>query len=478
VGGDYDNGYRGAAWVFTRSGGAWTQQGNKLVGTGAAGAANQGGSVALSADGNTAIVGGWYDNANTGATWVFTRSGGAWSQQGSKLVGTDGRTQGYSVALSADGNTAIVGGFEDNVEVGATWVFTRSGGAWSQQGDKLVGTGAVGEANQGFSVALSADGRTAIVGGYGDNGAIGAAWVFVQPAAATHDFNGDHMSDILWRNGSTGRVVGWLMNGNQIAQSGRIGGMHTSWKIVAQRDFNGDGKTDILWRNSTNGGVLLWLMDGLQVTQSVTVDARANMWIIAGAGDFNGDGKADIVWRYSGNGATSIWLMDNGRVIQGHTVNTVMASNWTIIGAGPGPHILWRDRNTGDVVRWTMNAFKVAQSTNLGSMASEWVKIGDGDFDGNGSSDILWRNSVTGKLHVWLMNGDQIILAHDMRTNPSNWSVDLTGDFDGDGKSDIVWTNNNDGRHVIWFMDGHTVARSAHLKAAGTTWSIQSSNAE
>jgi hypothetical protein len=51
--------------------------------------------------------------------------------------------QGTSVALSADGNTAIVGGPLDNGDTGAAWVYTRSGNIWSQQGDKLVGTGAV-----------------------------------------------------------------------------------------------------------------------------------------------------------------------------------------------------------------------------------------------------------------------------------------------------------------------------------------------
>src|SRR5439155_938 len=87
-----------------------------------------------------------------------------------------------SVALSADGNTAIVGGRSDNSSAGATWVFTRSGGVWSQQGSKLVGTGAVGSlVFQGYSVALSADGNTAIVGGIADNSSAGAAWVYFVP---------------------------------------------------------------------------------------------------------------------------------------------------------------------------------------------------------------------------------------------------------------------------------------------------------
>src|SRR5437870_5081803 len=103
----------------------FAQQGPKLVGTGAVGHAQQGISVALSADGNTAIVGGLNDNAGAGAVWVFTRSGGVWTQQGSKLVGTGAvgnAAQGVSVALSADGNTAFVGGREDNVGAGAAWV--------------------------------------------------------------------------------------------------------------------------------------------------------------------------------------------------------------------------------------------------------------------------------------------------------------------------------------------------------------------
>jgi hypothetical protein len=180
VGGPRDNSNAGAAWVYTRSGGVWTQQGAKLVGTGAVDGSNQGNSVSLSGDGNTAIVGGPYDNnpSQTGAAWVYTRSGGVWTQQGAKLVGTGAGSahQGFSVSLSDGGNTAIVGGPNDNSGAGAAWVYTRSGGGvWRQQA-KLVGIGAVGGAAQGFSVSLS--NATAIVGGNADNSNAGAAWVY------------------------------------------------------------------------------------------------------------------------------------------------------------------------------------------------------------------------------------------------------------------------------------------------------------
>jgi hypothetical protein len=191
VGGPDDNNGVGAAWVWARSGGAWTQQGAKLVGSDAVGNASQGSSVALSADGNTAIVGGYFDNGGVGAVWIWTRSGGLWTQQGAKLVGSNAvgnARQGASVALSADGNTAIVGGDHDDNLSGAAWVWTRSEGVWTQQGTKLVGSGAeippafygIGP-YQGVSVALSADRNTAMVGGPGNSAfGFGAAWVWTR----------------------------------------------------------------------------------------------------------------------------------------------------------------------------------------------------------------------------------------------------------------------------------------------------------
>src|SRR5205814_10178292 len=63
------------------------QQGKKLTGSEETGAGELGVGAALSDDGNTAIVGGPSDNGNVGAAWVFTRSGSTWTRQGPKLVG-------------------------------------------------------------------------------------------------------------------------------------------------------------------------------------------------------------------------------------------------------------------------------------------------------------------------------------------------------------------------------------------------------
>jgi pimeloyl-ACP methyl ester carboxylesterase len=164
--------------VWTRSGETWSQQGQPL--------GQQGTSVSLSADGNTVIIG--HESGGSGAAgtaWVFTRSDGIWTQQGPMLtlIGSGSGTFGshVSVSLSADGNIAIVGATRDNGGTGASWVWKRSGGVWTQQGIKLVGADAVGNAYQGRDVSISADGNTAMVGGYYDNNQLGAAWVFINP---------------------------------------------------------------------------------------------------------------------------------------------------------------------------------------------------------------------------------------------------------------------------------------------------------
>src|ERR1700730_13021915 len=115
------------------------QEGNKLVGCGAVENANHGMSVAVSADGHTVVFGGPGPNnvdrdrsplvGPAGAAWIFTLRRDVWTEQ-TKLVGITSQlggglwSQGASVALSADGKTAIVGGPSDDSATGAAWVFT------------------------------------------------------------------------------------------------------------------------------------------------------------------------------------------------------------------------------------------------------------------------------------------------------------------------------------------------------------------
>jgi hypothetical protein len=191
IGGSEDDGGLGAAWVFTRSGTTWTQQGEKLTAAEESGAAGFGSKVALSSEGNTALIGGPRDNDGVGAAWVFTRSGSSWTQQAKILakgeVG-DG-SFGASVALSAEGNTALIGAPDDKSCVGAAWVYTRSGSTWTKQREFGISQEECPSPDSvkdwGTSVALSASGDTALVGGpppgpFNEGG----FWIFTRSGSA------------------------------------------------------------------------------------------------------------------------------------------------------------------------------------------------------------------------------------------------------------------------------------------------------
>jgi hypothetical protein len=124
-------------------------------------------SVALSGD--TAVIGATkvdddIRGVDMGAAYVFTRSGNSWHQQ-AKLTADDGAAKdefGGKVALSGD--TAVIGAiFQDDKgdNSGSAYVFTRSGTTWSQQVKLTAADGAEGDAF-GQSIALSGD--TVVIG--------------------------------------------------------------------------------------------------------------------------------------------------------------------------------------------------------------------------------------------------------------------------------------------------------------------------
>ena len=178
----------GSAYVYTRNNSEWLEQ-QKLVASDATPGDQFGRSVSISGD--TAIVGAYAYSVNTGtksgAAYIFTRSGNAWTQQ-AKLSPSDGAAGdcfGVSVAISGD--TAVVGAlYNDYMEQdsGAAYVFTRSNGVWTQQDQLLAADAAVGD-YLGYSVSISSD--TVAVGAYGDDdGGIdsGSTYIFTRNGSA------------------------------------------------------------------------------------------------------------------------------------------------------------------------------------------------------------------------------------------------------------------------------------------------------
>jgi hypothetical protein len=198
----------GAAYVFVRSAGTWTEQAY-VKASNPDMADSFGSAVALSGDGNTLAVGAPSEasaltgvtagsvseatagNAasNSGAVYVFARNAASWSQQAYvKASNTDSPDFfGNAVALSGDGNTLAVGApFEGSALTGVTagtvseamtgngapfsgavYVFARNAGSWSQQAYvKASNTG--GSDMFGSSVSLSGDGNTLAAGAPGE----------------------------------------------------------------------------------------------------------------------------------------------------------------------------------------------------------------------------------------------------------------------------------------------------------------------
>jgi len=186
--GDDDQGdSSGSAYVFVRSGGAWSQQTKLLPNDGEA-IDFFGNSVGVSGD--TALVGAYYDGDQglaSGSAYVFVRSGGAWSQQ-AKLLPNDGaETDFFGTSVTLSGETALVGAKGDDDQgdsSGSAYVFVRSGGAWSQQAKLLPNDG---EAADVFGTSVALSGETALVGAHGDDDQgtdSGSAYLFVRSGGA------------------------------------------------------------------------------------------------------------------------------------------------------------------------------------------------------------------------------------------------------------------------------------------------------
>ncbi len=195
---------QGSAYVFKRSGSAWTQQ-QKLFAIAIDGLPEDqlGTSVAIS--GETVSVGAPGTDDARGSTYVFVRNGTTWKQE-AKLNANDaapGDQFGGAVALRGD--TLLVGAsYKDigqNLDQGAVYIFKRTGTTWTRSGRLLASDGGLDD-HFGAAIALNED-AAAIGAPLDDNGnnrnqgsayvfnRVGTAWIaadkLYDPAGAAED---------------------------------------------------------------------------------------------------------------------------------------------------------------------------------------------------------------------------------------------------------------------------------------------------
>lgn len=223
----------GRAYVFVRTATGWTERATlKPTETWPTGGYGFGRSVALSRDASTIVIGAPYRKSglvDVGAAYVFVRSGSDWIQQ-DRLDGLAGFHTGHAVAVSGDGSRVLVA----SDATGA--VFVRSGLAWNQEGILSRPWSACWSAFYPSSVAISDDGGTAILGIRCDKLDLGAG--------ASTNFDGVLHFERLgsaWTYNQLIRLTEKDSAGNPITATGSLAAMDESGaNIIIGRRSGGD----------------------------------------------------------------------------------------------------------------------------------------------------------------------------------------------------------------------------------------------
>ena len=264
----------GSAYVFTRSGGVWSQQ-QKLEASDATSTDQFGQSVAI--DGDSVVVGALLDDTaagtDAGSAYVFTRSGAVWSQQ-DKLEASDATsTDKFGVSVAIDGDTVVVGASNDDTaagtDAGSAYVFSRSGSVWSEQ-DKLEAGDAATSDFFGGSVSISGD--TAVIGAQLDDTTAGtdagSAYVFTRSGSVWSEQDkleavdaaaSDKFGSGVAVDGDTA-VVGARLDDTPVSQAGsayvftRSG---VSWSQQAKLEASDEGESDQMDEVDISGGTVV-----------------------------------------------------------------------------------------------------------------------------------------------------------------------------------------------------------------------------
>ena len=222
----------GAAYVFNKPASGWATgtEDAKLTASDAA-KDDLFGSDAVAVDGDTIVVGAYGDEVNTGAAYVYTKSGNEWGnapgsgthrEETAKLTGSDGQQgDNFGDAVAVDNDTVVVGASGNqnpvagtDVSTGAAYVFvkptTSNGWAdWEDSTDSETAklTASDGAAEDEFGRSVAVDDDTIVAGAIGDEGNTGGAYVFTKPGTGWADRTED--AKLTASDGADDDTFGW-----------------------------------------------------------------------------------------------------------------------------------------------------------------------------------------------------------------------------------------------------------------------------
>ena len=527
-----DNNSTGSAYVFVRNGTVWSQQARLAASDGVA--QDQFG-VSVFVSGDMAIIGAPYDDTpggiNAGSAYVFVRSGTAWTQQAQLLSPDGSRDEQYGSAVSLDGVTAIVGVPNDDSpggnDSGSAFVYllqqstapdpfasastvsssanpstfgqsvtftatitapggTPTGSVTFSDGATLLGTVALTGGAATYTTSALRGGNHSITAAYAGNGTYSAtsagldqvvhsgSTIAFSPSAywqretagsvtltvtrtggdttgtASVDYAtgaGTASAGVRYANvsgtvsfnaGQTSKTIAIALfdtptiDGAQTFTvtlthpNGAILGAAAATVTVMSDDgspsdfsFPLDGRPDLVWRNETTGNTRVWTMNGTSFVSSADLVPLGGHWKLQGAADFNADGNADLLYRNDADYSTLIWYLNGTGILRTGSAPSVTDANWKIVAIG--------------------------------------------DMDRDGYPDLIWRHQTSFATAVWLMRDNVPMSVYTLPSvTDSNWQVKGLGDFNRDGQLDIVWRHGPNWITAIWSSPGRTVGRLRH----------------
>jgi hypothetical protein len=448
------------------------QQGEKLIFNDITGFSYLGNSVSISADGNNAIFGAPRNNSFQGAAWVFTRDKTVWSQEGNRLQASSSSAQaymGFSVAMSADGNTAVVGQMFDGgtYYIGAALIYVRNNNLWSLQA-KLIGSENIGSSHQGYAVAISADGNSVIVGGETDNNGSGAIWFYKRTAnnwkqighkkyqegtnfkklgsavsmsangkmaIVSEPYNGDKGSFWTYMYSDTG----WVQIGNKMSNPDRTNCENFGTHLA----LSADGSTAIVGAAENNQNVCAfiykfsdstWTMAGTKLRGNDAIQSNGLYGPYAGVG-INANGKIAVLGDPNDNnrlGAVWVFTEENGEWTQygnklvGRSSNNIYGSQGAAVAiSADGQTILSGAPNDGGDIG-AVWVFVESENAQLKSINLSNTQLADSfhsekldydievEYETENTSISIKKLEPGGKIFLQLNNQDTL----DITSNP------------------------------------------------------------
>jgi hypothetical protein len=226
---------------------------------------------------------------------------------------------------------------------------------------------------------------------------------------------------------------------------------------AAYGDFDNTGRSELLLQNLSTGSVAIWTTNAAGVAASVVSGGSLPPGFkIDGTGNFNSTPGDDILLR-SSDGTVAVWVTNGTAVVDFKVLGSTSAAylnagNGDFTGDGQSD-LLFRHAGTGEIASWqVVNNALAAPAKVLGSAPTVYQIVAVADFTGDHQADILFRNLGTGEIAEWQVANNQLLSAQVVGSTASVYHVIGTGDFDGNGANDILFRHDN-GQLVVWLLN-------------------------